>query len=47
MAAQIKSIPESVRIVMAQGYSYSDAMESYSQMGDNPEWMMNYLWTDS
>ena len=43
MISQLKNMPESVRIVMAQGYSYDDAMEAYKVMGDNPDYMMSYL----
>jgi len=43
MVTQLKNMPEAVRLVMVQGYSYEDAMEAYSVIGNNPDMMMNYL----
>ncbi len=43
MITQLNSIPESVRLVMAQGYSYDEAMDAMRVAGENADHMMNYL----
>lgn len=43
MLSQLKNMPQSVAIVMGQGYSYADAMEAYQIMGDNADLMLSYL----
>jgi len=43
MAEGLTNIPKSVRLVMAKGYSYDDAMEAFEIMGDNADLMMSYL----
>lgn len=43
MAERLNNMPKSVRTIMAQGYSYDDAMEAFEIMGDNADLMMSYL----
>lgn len=43
IAEKLNSLPKSVRLVMAQGYTYDDAMEAYQVMGDNADFMLSYL----
>ena len=43
MVTQLTTMPESVRVVMAQGFSYEDSMEAYRIVGGNADHMMNYL----